>query len=108
MQGAKFSFRHFKGACLCVHSVVSLCGPMVCSPPGSSVHENFQGRILEQVAISFSREIFPTQGSNPCLLLGRQILYHCADWVSHYLHADLIKNELSSLQLPRFQTNCFQ
>ena len=49
-------------------SHVGLCGPMDCSLPGSSVHEKFQARILEQVAISFSREIFPTPGSNPRLL----------------------------------------
>ena len=29
--------------------------PMDCSPPGSSVHEIFQARILEQVVIPFSR-----------------------------------------------------
>ena len=33
----------------------TLCDPMDCSPPGSSVHEIFQARILEWVAISFSR-----------------------------------------------------
>ena len=33
----------------------TLCDPMDCSPPGSSVHEIFQVRILEWVAISFSR-----------------------------------------------------
>ena len=32
-----------------------LCDPMGCSPPGSSVHGIFQARILEWVAISFSR-----------------------------------------------------
>ena len=32
--------------------------------PRSSVHEISQARILEWVAISFSRGIFPTQGSN--------------------------------------------
>ena len=108
----------------------------VCSPPGSSIHGILQTRILEWVAIPFSREsfqprdqswasciavrffsiwatseicsvmsdslwphglhspwnspgqnigvgslsllqgIFPTQGSNPSLLLCRQILYH--------------------------------
>ena len=37
------------------HSVVSLCNPMNCSPQGSSVHGIFQARILEQVAISYSR-----------------------------------------------------
>ena len=42
----------------CVHakSLQScLCDPMDCSPPRSSVHEIFQARILEWVAISFSR-----------------------------------------------------
>ena len=30
------------------------CDPMDCSPPGSSVHEILQARILEWVAISYS------------------------------------------------------
>ena len=39
------------------HYVVSnSCDPVDCSPPGSSVHGIFQARILEWVAISFSRE----------------------------------------------------
>ena len=33
----------------------TLCDPMNCSPPGSSVHGIFQATILEWVAISFSR-----------------------------------------------------
>ena len=44
------------------------CNPMDCSLPASSVHGIFQARILEWVAISSSRGIFPTQGSNPRLL----------------------------------------
>ena len=32
-----------------------LCYPMDCSPPGSSVHGILQARVLEWVAISFSR-----------------------------------------------------
>ena len=32
-----------------------LCNPMYCSPPGSSVHGILQARILELVAISYSR-----------------------------------------------------
>ena len=35
--------------------------PMDCDPPGSSVHGLLQARILEWVAIPFSREIFPTR-----------------------------------------------
>ena len=31
----------------------TLCDPMGCSPPGSSVHGILQARILEWVAISF-------------------------------------------------------
>ena len=49
--------------------------PKDCSLPGFSVHGILQARILELVAISFSRGMFPTQGSNPGLLHCRQILY---------------------------------
>ena len=33
----------------------TLCDPMGCSPPGSSIHGIFQASILECIAISFSR-----------------------------------------------------
>jgi len=33
------------------------CDPMDCSPPGSSVLGIFQTRILEWIAISFSRDL---------------------------------------------------
>ena len=36
-------------------SCPTLCDPMDCRPPGSSVHGIFQARVLEWVAISFSR-----------------------------------------------------
>ena len=36
-------------------SCPTLCNPMDCSPPGSSVHGILQARILEWVAIPFSR-----------------------------------------------------
>ena len=47
-----------KTACVCclvTQSCPTLCDPMDCSPPGSSVHGILQARILEWVAISFSR-----------------------------------------------------
>ena len=55
--------------CVCVwaQSCPTLCDPKDCSLPGSSIHEVLQARILEQVAVSFSR-IFPTQRSNLSLL----------------------------------------
>ena len=39
-------------------SCLTLCDPVDCSPPGSSVHGILQARILEWVAISFSRGSF--------------------------------------------------
>ena len=54
---------------------------MDCSPPGSSVHEIFQARLLEWVAIPFSRGSprpkYQTHES--CVpSIGRQVLYHWA------------------------------
>ena len=51
--------------CSVVQSRPTLCDPMECSPPGSSVHGTFQVRILEWVAISFSRGILPNPGMDP-------------------------------------------
>ena len=41
--------------CLVAKSCLTLCDPMDCSPPGSSIHGILQARVLEWVAISFSR-----------------------------------------------------
>ena len=46
--------------CACVLSHFSgllLCDLIDCSPPGSSVHEILQARILEWVAMPFSRDL---------------------------------------------------
>ena len=40
---------------LITQSCPNLCDPMDCNPPGSSVYEILQARVLEWVAISFSR-----------------------------------------------------
>ena len=42
--------------CLGAKSCLTLCDPMDWSPPGFSVHGILQARILEWVAISFSRD----------------------------------------------------
>ena len=54
--------------CVYAQLCLSLCNPMDCSLPGSSVLGIFQARILEWVAISYSRLIFLTQGSDLSLL----------------------------------------
>ena len=41
-----------------IQSCLTLCDPMHCSPPGSSVHGILQARILEWIAIPFSRRSF--------------------------------------------------
>jgi len=43
------------GGVLVTQSCPTLCDPMDCSPPGSSVHGILQARTLEWVAILFSR-----------------------------------------------------
>ena len=53
----------------------TLWDPMDCSLPGSSVHGIFPARVLEWIAVSFSRGIFLTQGLNLGLLRCRRTLY---------------------------------
>ena len=51
---------------------------MDCSPPGSSLHGILQARILEWVAIPFSRGPSPPRDWTRISCIGRQILYHWA------------------------------
>ena len=78
-------------------SYLTLCDHMDCSPPGSSVWGIFQARILEPVAISFSR------GSSQPSLLGflhwRQILYHYATWEAPDFSLQIHK-QLRSFTIP--------
>ena len=53
--------------CLAAQSRPTLCNSMNSSPPGFSVHSISQARILEWVAISFSKG-FSQPGFNPSLL----------------------------------------
>ena len=64
--------------CVCTQllNCVRLCNTIDHSPPGSSVHRISQARVLEWVAISFSRGSPCAQGSNLHLPHCRQILYH--------------------------------
>ena len=75
--------------CVCVCFVTqlcpALCDPMDCDPPGSSVHGILQARILEWVAISFSRGSPPPRDeprspalqadASPSELLGKALAY---------------------------------
>ena len=79
---------------------LSPVGPIDCNLSGSSVHGIFQARILECGAISYSRGIFTTQGSNLSLLnllLWQRILYSSATWEAP-TNAWLVPTHLSGLQ----------
>ena len=74
--------RKYGGSCACM---LSLCDPVDCSPPGSSVHWILQARILEGVTISSSRgSCWPRDGTyTSCVsCVGRQVLHHWAIWAA--------------------------
>ena len=57
-------------------SCPTLCDPIDGSPPGSSVHGISQTRILEWVALSFSRGSSWSRDKTCVSCIGREILYH--------------------------------
>ena len=59
-------------------SYPTLCDPVDGSPPGSSVPGILQARILEWVAISFSRGSSQPRGQTHVSWNGRKVLYHWA------------------------------
>ena len=59
-------------------SRVWLCNPMHCSLSASSARRLFQARILERVAISFSRRSSRPRDWTHISCFGRQVLYHWA------------------------------
>ena len=71
----------------CDKSSLTLCNPMDCSPPASSVHGILQARTLEWVVISFSRgSSWPRDWTLIFYVscTGRQILNHAATWEVQY------------------------
>ena len=60
---------------LVAQSCLTLCDPLVFSPPGSSVHGDSPGKNTGVGSQALLQEIFPTQGLNPGLLHCRQMLY---------------------------------
>ena len=66
--------------CAYIQSHLTLCDPRDCGLLVSSVHVIFQPRIVEWVAISYSRESSQPREQTQVSCIGRQILYHCAAW----------------------------
>ena len=61
--------------CLVAQSCQTLCDPMDCSPPGSSVHGDSPDKNTGVGCHALPHGILPTQGLNPGLPHCRQILY---------------------------------
>ena len=83
--------------CECTESLIHfwLCGPMDCSPPGSSVHGILQARILEWVVIPVSRgSSWPRDGTHISWVscISRQILYHWITWEALIMIYDVFWN----------------
>ena len=72
--GELFTF----GMSLVTRSRPTVCDPVDCSPPGSSVRRIFQARILEQVASTFSRGSSQPRDRTCVSCIGREILHHWA------------------------------
>ena len=76
----------------CIHaqslqSCLTFCDPMECSPPGASVHGISQARILDWVAISFSRGSSQLRDQTQvsyiaCIVCGS--FTHWATWEVHH------------------------
>ena len=80
--------------CVCTQWLIRiwLCDPIDCSLPGSAVHEIFQVRILEQIAISYSRGSFPPRDKT-------QDLFYLLHWCMGSLSlCHLEAHQLSSVQ----------
>ena len=111
--------------CLAAQSCLTLCNPMDCSPPGSSVHGDSPGKNTEVGCHAFLQEISPNQGSNPSLPHCRQILYHLSpqgrprilDWDfpdpgiklgSPALQADSLTTEIPGRPFPKIHTSYYK
>ena len=103
-------------ACLVAQSCPTLCDPVDCSPPGSSVHGDSPGKKAAVSSLSLLQGIFQTQESNWGLLHCRQTLYQLSyqgspsHWHIHYFKlvilwetADMVKWTLLS-RVRRFVT----
>ena len=69
-----------KMSCMHAQSLQTLCAPVDCSPPGSSVHGILQTRVQEWFAISSSRGSSWPKDWTHISCSGRRVLYYWATW----------------------------
>ena len=86
--------------CLCLVTQLcpTLCHPMDCSWPGSSVHRDSPGKNTGVGCCALLQGIFPIQGSNPGLP-------HCRQILSHQSHQESLRNVP---KLKKHRTQCLK
>ena len=70
--------------CLVAQSCPTLCNPVDCSPPGSSIHEDSPGQNTELGSLSLLQGIFPTPGIEPLSPALQADSYHLSHQGSQY------------------------
>ena len=106
--------------CVRAQSCLSLCHPMDCNPPDSSVHGIFQARILEWFAISYSRESSQPKEQTriswvSCIggqildycHLGSNSVYRCLLWVG-IIQFILVMSQQAVLDVPVRKPRSYQ
>ena len=84
--------------CLVTQSCSTLCDPVDCSPPGTSVHGDSLGKNTGVGSLSLLQGIFLTRGSDPGLPPCRHILYHLShqgsprimEWVAYPISREFL------------------
>ena len=85
---ASWKQRPLKVKVLVAQSCPALCNPMHCSPPGSSVHGTLLARMLEWVAMPFSRGSFqPRNWTQVFFIAGRFFTVWATHNAQHHLGA---------------------
>ena len=88
------SYKYVCVLCLVAQSCLTLCDPVDCSPPGSSVHGDSPGKHTGVDSHALLQGIFPTQGLNLGLLYaGRFFTDRATREASMFRYIKILANE---------------
>ena len=107
-----FTYRTCAALCLVTQSCPTLCDPMDCTPPGSSIHGDSPGKNTGVDCHALLQGIFPTKGLKPDLRYCRWILYHLShqgsprilEWVAYPFSRGRRHRCISSVQFSSVQS----
>ena len=87
--------RNISTVCVCAQLCLTLCNPMDCSPPGSSVHGFLHAGIGKWVAVPFSRgSSWPGDWTHVSCVscIGRWVLFHSNHLGSPTFYLEMFKH----------------